>query len=426
MPINDAVHDGAGLHKLKTAASRPALPLPTRLLKLLKHPSLSASAAFFLSGAAFAVGNLLLARTLSVADFGQFALSLALFNIFILIAPLGLDQFILRHRLNPDIRLIAMVAGFALAIGVAVSAFVSSIGGLNTAEAAALALSIVSGAVVIAANAALRSSARTAWGLLFTTGASWLLLAIGGASLIWRPETAVGPLIVFALGNFVMAVLSVVMALRQRAAGAPEISIEWRETFSLLGIAAVGTIALQVERLLVPGTLGLADLATFAVLASTAIFPFRLLVAGIGFSLVPRLRRAGDFRERRRIVRMEMAASGGLALIATFGIVIVTPVVVPWLTTGTYHIGYGLTAVACLNGLSKLANSMATGIVTGCGGTETVHHLNRLSFAWLAIACAGGWAGSYFGLIGLLAGVSLGGLAVSLPTVVLAYRSMAK
>ncbi|MDX3908897.1 MAG: oligosaccharide flippase family protein [Sphingobium sp.] len=395
--------------------------------KLLRHPSLAASAVFFMSGGAFALGNLLLARTLSVTEFGQFALALALFNILILIAPLGLDQFILRHQLNPDTRLISLVAAFALLMGSAVSAFIVSLDALSLMEASALTISIVTGAIIVTANAALRSRARTLWGLAFTTGASWMLLAIGGAALLWTPVTAAGPLIVFALGNTIMALVAVAMALRHQLSGVPAVKkIDWRETSSLLGIAAVGTIALQVERLLVPGTLGLADLAIFAVLASTAIFPFRLLVAGVGFSLVPRLRRATDLRERRRIVGLEILAAGGLALVATIAILTLTPLLVPWLTMGAYHVGYGLTAAACLNGLSKLAHAMATAILTGCGNRTTVHHMNKLSFAWLALACAGGWAGSSLGLAGLLLGVSIGGLAVSVPTVILAYRSLAR
>jgi O-antigen/teichoic acid export membrane protein len=422
--MKEAASQGAVFGELRPARSGTD-SLLNKVFKLLRHPSLAASAVFFMSGGAFALGNLLLARTLSVTEFGQFALALALFNIVILIAPLGLDQFMLRHRFNPDARLIGLVATFALLVGLAVSAFIVSLNALNPMEAVALTISIVSGAVIVTANAALRSRARTLWGLAFTTGASWMLLAIGGAALLWRPETAAGPLIVFALGNMMMALVAVRMALRPGTSGAHVIRIDWRETFSLLGIAAVGTIALQVERLLVPGTLGLADLAIFAVLASTAIFPFRLLVAGVGFSLVPRLRRTTDPRERRRIVGLEILAAGGLALAAAAVIMILTPLLVPWLTIGAYHVSYGLTAVACLNGLSKLAHAMATAILTGCGTKKNVHHMNRLSFAWLALACAGGWAGSSLGLMGLLLGVSIGGLAVSVPTVILAYRSLA-
>jgi O-antigen/teichoic acid export membrane protein len=52
---------------------------------------LIASGGFALSGAAFAVGNLLLARTMPTDDFGRFSLGLALFIVFSHMAPFGIN-----------------------------------------------------------------------------------------------------------------------------------------------------------------------------------------------------------------------------------------------------------------------------------------------------------------------------------------------
>ncbi|MGK2909942.1 MAG: hypothetical protein ACSLE1_09130 [Sphingobium sp.] len=399
--------------------------LPSPFAKIIQHPSFSASAVFLLSGAAFAVGNLLLARSMSVEAFGQFALALALFNIFVLVLPLGIDQFLLRHRIDPDARLIGMVAMAALVGGGAVSAAIVAIAGLSLAGGVALAVSIASGAIIVTANAALRSTARNRWGLAFTTGASWLLLLIGGIALLFPPDGAAAPILAFAAGNAAMAVVAVAMALEQRTIDAAPIVIDWHETLTLLGVAAISTLALQVERLLVPAALGLDDLAIFAVLASTAIFPFRLLVAGTGFSLVPRLRRASGRRERRSIVLQEVLFMGGVALLASLVILIATPIVVPWLTGGAYAVSYALAGAACLNGVSKLAQAMTAAIVTGCGNKRDIAQLNGLSVLWLVVACASGLVGAHFGLIGLLVSISVGGLAVSLFAVPIARRAMA-
>lgn len=403
-----------------------ALPSPfAKIIQLLTHPSFSASAVFLLSGAAFAVGNLLLARSMSVEAFGQFALALALFNIFVLVLPLGIDQFVLRHRIDLDARLIGMVAAAALVGGGAVSAGVVAIAGLSFTAGVALAVSIASGAIIVTANAALRSTARNRWGLAFTTGASWLLLLIGSISLMFPPDGAAAPMLAFAAGNAAMAVLAVTMAVEQRTIDASPIVIDWHEAFTLLGVAAISTLALQVERLLVPAALGLDDLAIFAVLASTAIFPIRLLVAGTGFSLVPRLRRASGRRELRSIVLQEVLFMGGVAVLASLAILIATPIVVPWLTGGAYAVSYALAGAACLNGISKLAQSMIAAIVTGCGNKRDIAQLNGLSIVWLAVACASGLVGAHFGLIGLLVSISIGGLAVSLFAVPIARRAMA-
>ena len=58
------------------------------------------------------------------------------------------------------------------------------------------------------------------------------------------------------------------------------------------GLNASGLLLIQLERLVIPHVLPLADLALYGVLGAIAGSLFRVLQMGVGFSLLPRLRAA--------------------------------------------------------------------------------------------------------------------------------------
>ncbi|HET6621039.1 MAG TPA: hypothetical protein VFG64_13980, partial [Dongiaceae bacterium] len=78
---------------------------------LIGSTSLAASLVFAFSGGAFALGNILLARHLPVAEFGRFGLVMALFLISSQVAPLGIDQLMLRRRIDPSFLLFGQFLG---------------------------------------------------------------------------------------------------------------------------------------------------------------------------------------------------------------------------------------------------------------------------------------------------------------------------
>ena len=85
--------------------------------RLLADPTMRTTLVFGLSGLAFALGNLFLARTMDVNDYGKLALAIALFNVFGLLTPLGVDQAILRHRIDPGPHLLLLVCITGTAVG---------------------------------------------------------------------------------------------------------------------------------------------------------------------------------------------------------------------------------------------------------------------------------------------------------------------
>jgi O-antigen/teichoic acid export membrane protein len=397
----------------------------TRIQRMLRQSTLRATAVFALSGLAFAVGNLLLARTMPVEAYGQLALAIALFNVFGLLAPMGVDQAMLRHHIDPGPRLLAFLSASGIVLGVIVGAGYSVFNDLHVMDGIVLALVIAAGGVTAALVSLARSRHREAPALLLATAASWVLLATGIASMMISMHSPLLPLALFALGNLLAAAIGwTILGKAHRIAPEDRAAIPWGEACSLLGIAAIGTVILQLERLVIPPTIGISALALFSVLASVAIFPFRLLTASAGFALVPKLRAASSHQEKRQLVKRELLSTCTLLAGATIGIVLLAPIVTPLLTGGRYEIGLGLAMAACFNGYGKVMQSFPRALITACGSDQEIARLNRLGWIGLVTSIAGAFAGAHWGLIGLLYGVTLGSMAGTLPAIMLAKRKL--
>ncbi|HEY8611556.1 MAG TPA: hypothetical protein VIL69_09740 [Roseomonas sp.] len=392
-----------------------------------RFSAIRASAVYGLSGGAFAVGNLLLARSMPVGEFGRFALALALFNIFAVIAPIGLDQVMLRHRIRLGPRLVGLLLLAGAAIGGAVGIGAVHLGGFPLADAAVLAICILAGGMVFVVGARLRAAMREFSALLAATAASWLLLAIGLLALVVPMPMSLLPLILFTAGNVATAAIGWIAITRARPAPMAEAArIPWREAASLLSLSTIGTITLQLERLLVPLALGLEDLAVFSVLASVALFPFRMAASGAGFGLVPKLRATFDRAARRRLVRDELLSVGALLAGASLCVAVAAPMVAGWLTGGRYQIGLALVLSACVNGSAKVLQAVPRAILTGCGTERDIALLSR--WGWLGLVagtlCAFGAAG--WGLAGVIYGIALGSLVGGIPAAILAARRLGR
>lgn len=397
----------------------------TLIQKLMSQPTLRTTAVFAISGFAFAMGTLLLARTMQVEEFGNLALAIALFNVFGLLAPIGIDQILLRHKIDPGPRLLMRLILTGTAVGLLVGLGFMWATGVQMADAAAVWLSIVSGGVVATLVALSRSYGQEGYALLLATAASWILLAIGLLSLVLPPENASLYLLLFALGNLAAAIWGwLQVSNKHRVPHHEQVKIPWNEAFSLLGIAAIGTLAIQFERLIIPATIGIEALALFSVIASVAIFPFRLLTASAGFSLVPKLRATTDARLRRKLVRIEFFSIISLLLASTIIIVAVAPFAIDLLTGGRYQIGFNIAIAACLNGSGKVFQALPRAVLTGCGNEKEIAKLNRLGALGLCTTIVGALLGAQWGLVGLLYGVAIGSMIANLPAMLLARSSL--
>ena len=164
----------------------------------------------------------------------------------------GLDQLLLRARLAIGWRLATLVTGLGAATGALVAGGAVWSGGLAVADAALAGLSVTAGGLSVTVAGALRAAGRARDAVPYTTGANWMIFAIGVTSLVSPFATATTPLALFLAGNLLRAIFGWRLLLRTERLRNEAVAIEWREALSLAGIAAVGTAMLQMERLLIP------------------------------------------------------------------------------------------------------------------------------------------------------------------------------
>jgi O-antigen/teichoic acid export membrane protein len=397
------------------------------MLSLIRSKSVGASLGFAFAGAAFTFGNLLLARELPAAEFGQLALAIAVFNLFIWLAPLGVDQVLLRRRLDPGPLLFLRVLASCSVVAIVAILATLAIYAPATGFTLLLGAAILGGGMAMAAGMGLRRHGWTTLPLAATNVASWSLLVAGVLGFMVTLPSAVPPLIILAVAAAVAAALTWGALIRHgRLPRADEDVVPRGEALSLMIAAAAGALLVQIERFVIPHVLDFEALATFAVIASVAIFPFRLLRSGSSFALVPRLRAASESSARFGLLIAEGKALAATLLIASVLVVTLAPTVAWVLTDGRYELERPILFAACLNGIAKLLESLPQSAVVACGTAPEVRRLSWMSWVTIVGSILGAWFGAQWGLMGLIYGSAIGCFIGSIPSALLARRVVAR
>jgi len=165
---------------------------------------------------------------------------------------------------------------------------------------------------------------------------------------------------------------------------------------------------MQLERLSIPKLLGERELATFALLAAIVGSPFRLIQAGVRYTLLPGLSAARNKLEIRRILIREAMIAGIAVLLSSLAIVIVTPWLMRVFFAEKYSLGAGLIVAALFAGTGKVLSSFSAVVTTSLGGKKALQKLSYWSWISLAVAVVSAVACSSYGLTGLVYGISVG------------------
>lgn len=389
--------------------------------RLIRSSSLQAALGFGVGGVAFALGNLLLARALPVSEYGKYSLAIALFNTLWMTAALGFDEASLRRRSPLGAR--AFVRATLTGGGIALLAALVGrlIYGLDFTTLGFLAAAILAAGYGAMASAQLRRLGAQTAALAVSNPANWAVIVCGAASLILKLRTAELALTGLVAGVALAALAGWLQARRLQAKG-PEVheDVPLHEALSFVSILAAGAVIVQLERLVAPKLLGVDALASFAVLASVALFPFRMLRSGVAFSLAPKLRRVATTRERNRIIVHELGAVFAELSLASLAVVVLAPPLTERLTGGKYQLSLALVAAACLNGAAKVLTGVPHAVITASGTSRDLRTLNWQSWLTIAFGGAGAWFGARHGLTGLVVGAGLGALLGGLPSLHLA------
>jgi O-antigen/teichoic acid export membrane protein len=393
-------------------------------MRYVPSPTLRSMVVYGASGVAFAGANLLLARVLSTEHYALLTLVVALLTLGYHLAPAGLDAVVTRARIDVGAALLKRVAVAAGLVATALSAAALAAYGVSAVTALLLLVATVAGGLTLVAAARFQSQQRFAPALALVTCPNLLLLLGALATLATDSRTPTLPFVILAVGLVLAAALGWLFVLREPRETASSSAIPWGEAFALAGVSAAGMLLIQLERLVIPYVLPLADLALFGVLGAVAGSLFRLLQMGVGFSLLPRLRSAAGVEERRQLIAHELRLAFVIALAGAVAVLVLTPLVERWLLAGKYHLPLALVLAVLFSGVAKIAHAFAKAVATALATPRELALVNAAGWISVAVAVCAAVAASRWGLTGVIYGVGLGWLTWAVLAFALVVRHL--
>lgn len=410
------------------AAAMPRRRLADRLPGIVKlflfSKGLQSTAVFACGGAAFALGNLFLARALLPEDYGRFSLFFALFVVGSHFAPFGYDQLLLRREIDPGAEILRRILTPALITAVITGAVAVAVYGMAYSGAAVLGLVVFAGAYLWAGACAMRRNSRLFAGIALDTTPDWLVFSVGTLALLVAMEWGHAA-VIFAIALVAATLVGWRLLMRDhRVPPERRQTALWQEALPLLGISVAGAVLVQTERLIIPKVLSLEELALFGVLASTAIAPFRMLSAGLGYSLTHDLRGAPDRAARWRVLKREMLLAGSALLAATMVVCTLAPFVIRLIAGEHYVVDLPLLLAACVNGAAKISHGLSRAILIAVGTPAQLRLLTLFVWGGIGLGAIGAVIGGQHSLFALLLGAAIGTMAGAVPAGWLAARAV--
>jgi hypothetical protein len=361
------------------------------------------------SGLAFVGANLLLARELSTEQFALLTLLVALNTLGYHLAPLGLDGVVTRGHVDLGWPLLKRVTAAAAAVGIAMGIGAFLLYGVSVAMAILLLASTAAGGVMLVAAARFQREQRFGVSLALVLSPNVLLLLGAIATIAVGSTTADVSFDVLTDGLGLAAGLGWWLVLRERrGARAGAVAVPWNEALVLAGVSAAGMLFIQLERLVIPHVLTVADLALFGVLGAIAGSLFRLLQMGVGFSLLPRLRSAATVFERRALIARELRFAIVTAAVGGAAILVLAPLVERAFLAGKYELSMGLLVAALFSGVGKIAHAFARATATALATPRELALVNAAGWLSAALALGAAIAAAPWGLTGVIYGIGFG------------------
>lgn len=361
------------------------------------------------SGAGFAGANLILARVLPTEPYALFTLVIALGNLGAALAPAGIDGIVNRHHLEAGPLLLGSVLRVAAVAGLAFGLIGLVAYDMPWPLAALLAVSTIAGGAMVVAGSKFQSEQRFGLSLTLLQSPNLVLILAAGVAAAVHAGNAWLPVLVSTLGYVAAAGWGWAALLEERHRKPPAAkTFAWGESLAFAGLSASGLLLIQLERLVIPYALPLADLAVYGVLGAIVGSLFRVLQMGVGFSLLPRLRAADTIVERRRLVAHEGRLAAVIVLGGSALLWFLVPLVERWLLAGKYHLAASLVLAAIVSGIGKIANAFTKAIAAALANPRELSLVNISGWVAVAASILGGIVGARWDLAGLIYGVAIG------------------
>lgn len=400
--------------------------MKNKLSALLRSPALRAAMMLMAGGFGFAVANILLAKVLASSEFGSLSLFLALVQLTLTLGPFGLDLSINRHRLDASRELRNWGLTTSSASALLITGAAALLYGLEGAMIACLIVAGTASSFNRFGTALLQTQQRFGFSLLLGQIHNYVLLL--AVPVLWAlgSHEALPIAVMIAISYLVTSTIGWFASSKVRLTEGepPPLRNFVRESIAGFGILLATQVLWQLERLVIPRTLTMEDLATFAVVAAIAGSPFRMLQIGVGHTLLPGLRACRTRDDVRRLMRHEGAIVFGAAAASVLAVFIVTPFIADHFLAGRYDISWALLIAVVATGLVKVLNGFVSAIVQAFGSTAALAKFNVLTWIGLAAGAVCAGYGARFGVTGVVYGVGVAWFAMSLAALVLAASAL--
>lgn len=400
--------------------------MKNKLSALLRSPALRAAMMLMAGGFGFAIANILLARVLLSSEFGALSLFLALIQLTLTLGPFGLDLSINRHRLDATRELRNWGLTTSIVSALLIAAGASLLYDIEWAMVACLLAAGIASSFNRFGTALLQTQQRFGFSLLLGQIHNYVLLLAVPVLLLLDSDRALPIAAMIATSYLITSTIGWFASSKVRLSeGAPPpLKTFLRESIAGFGILLATQVLWQLERLVIPRTLSMEDLATFAVVAAIAGSPFRMLQIGVGHTLLPGLRACRTRQDISRLMRHEGGIVFGAAAASIVAVFIVTPFIADHFLAGRYDISMGLLIAVVVTGLVKVINGFVSAIVQALGSTAALAKFNVLTWIGLVAGAACAIYGGRYGITGVVYGVGIAWLAMSLAALVLAISAL--
>jgi hypothetical protein len=377
---------------------------------LVQWPTLQVTVLIGLAGIGFSLGNILLAQALSTHSYAVVALTLSLIHLGLPLAPLGLEKVIVRKALPFSVPLVRSVLLIGIADGLVVALGGWVVYGISPIILALVLIAIVSGGVAYLSSAKFQSLERFPVSVLLVHGPNYFVLLAALVTIALDVDNVILPIAIMTGGHVMAGIWGCWKLLAGNKEKYNRINFYWAEALSFVGAGGALLVMMQLERLVIPKVLQPEALATFGLLAATALAPFRLLQMSVARTLVPRLGNAESIEIRRKLVREEFLIICGTLVATSVAVWVMTPFVGRWFLSGRYEFPPPLVLAVIVAGLVRVLNGFTGAIMTALATTRELVSWTVVSWILVFVTGAGAVIGAQWGLTGVIYGASLGWL----------------
>lgn len=349
---------------------------------------------------------------MSASEYGLVSLVVGVIAVAGPSAPLGLDYMLTRRGLAFHAGLRQVVLITSLIIALLTAGFCSILYGLDTPLLVAIFAATGAMGMTQAVSAHFQSQRQFGLSIPFVQASNWALLLTGIVVWIFKIKTAILPsALIAACAALTSALGWLTVARRTRDVESTQVPKGiWSEAISLMAINVAGSALLQLERLVIPMTTGIEELALFGVASSFVGSPFRMLQMAVSFTVIPRMRDARTSKDRRRLLGREIVMFVVVMGPASLMIWLIAPWLSHWLLNGRYDLGTALIVAMIVSGLLKVLSAFGTSVVSALAPDTGLHILSITSWACIVLAIGLAFVMRRWGLCGVIYAVSAGWL----------------